>query len=223
MIVYPERSGIGVRDLELVRGSGSALDEVLRAEPVGVKPGKEHQFIGPFAEVAQNLDSRLVPSARKDSVLPFHPIGREELGRKMVAVCQSHWDDYHSRPDLERVAESLLEPELLQGYLASTLDLALIFTGLVSLQLDRAFGASVLELDLRAERPSFSEVVPKIDDKMRDVEPSVTLVVLVLFRMVVPLPGIAVEVAGHHCLAVTADCKSLSVSRKACRNQYYQK
>ena len=223
MIVYPERSGIGVRDLELVRGSGSALDEVLRTEPVGVKSRKEHQFIRPFAEIAQNLDSRLVPSARKHGVLPFHPVGREELGRKVVSVCQSHRDDDHSGPDLERVTESFLDPELFQSHLASTLNLTLIFTGLVSFQFYGAFGASVLELDLRTKRPSFSEVVPKIDDKMRDVEPSVTLVVLVLFRMVVPLPGIAVEVAGHHCLAVTADCKSLSVSRKACRNQYYQK
>ena len=223
MVVNPERPGIGVRDLEFVRGSGPALNEVLGTESVRVKSRKEHQFIGPFAKVTQNLDSRLVPGARKDSVLSFHPVGREELGRKMVTIRQSHRDDYHSCPDLERVTESLLEPELLQSDLASALDLALIFPCLVSLELDRAFGASVLELDLRAERPSFSEVVPKIDDEVRNVEPSVTLVVLILFRMVIPLPSVAIEVAGHHRLTVTTDCKSLSVSREASRNQYYQK
>ena len=163
----------------------------------------------------------------------------------MVTIRQSHRDDYHSCPDLERVTESLLEPELLQSDLASALDLALIFTCLVSLELDRAFGASVLELDLRTERPSgpvssgspfgvleldlraerlsFSEVVPKIDDEVRNVEPSVTFIVFILLRMVVPLPSVAIEVAGHHRLTVTTDCKSLSVSREASRNQYYQK
>ena len=181
----------------------------------------------------------------------------------MVTIRQSHRDDYHSCPDLERVTESLLEPELLQSDLVSALDLALIFTCLVSLELDRAFGASVLELDLRterpsgpvspgspfgvleldlrterpsgpvssgspfgvleldlrAERPSFSEVVPKIDDEVRNVEPSVTFIVFILLRMVIPLPSVAIEVAGHHRLTVTTDCKSLSVSREASRNQ----
>ena len=222
MVVNPERPCVGVRDLELVWGSGPALNEVLRAEPVGIKSRNEHQFIRPFPEIAQNLYSRLVPCAREHSVLPLHPVGSEELGRKVVTVRQPHRNDDHSSSDLESVTECLLEPELLQSHLASTLDLTLIFTSLIRLQFHSAFSASVLELDLRAERPPLSEIIAKVDDKVRNVEPPVALVILILLRMVVPLPSVAVEVAGHHRLAVATYRKPLSISAQGRHNQHYR-
>ena len=70
----------------------------------------------------------------------------------------------------------------------------------------------MLELYLRAEAPALAEVIPNIDDGMRNIKASVAGVVLMLFGLTVAAYVVAEVVAREYGLAIAAHAQSLSQS-----------
>ena len=81
------------------------------------------------------------------------------------------------------VRERFLQPELLQLHLAAFLNLLFPFAAFLVFLLVGQSVAAVFELYLRAQRPALAEVIPKIDDGMRQVELAVRRIVLVFLGL----------------------------------------
>ena len=67
--------------------------------------------------------------------------------------------------------------------------------------------AAMFKLNLRAECPSVSEVVAQIECDVWQVEASVARVVFVALGRVVAVEALAVEIACHDGLAISADAE----------------
>ncbi len=107
-VVDAEGPGIAVGYVEFVRGSGSALNEILRTETVGIQTGKKQKFIRPVPRRAENLNARFVPGAGQQRILALLPVGGEIFGREMVGIGKPHRNYDHTRAQLECRAETLL-------------------------------------------------------------------------------------------------------------------
>ena len=67
-------------------------------------------------------------------------------------------------------SKGLLQPELLQLYLAAFLGLLFPLAAFLVFFLVGDARAAVLKLSLRAKRPAFAKVVAQVDNGMRNVE-----------------------------------------------------
>ena len=126
----------------------------------------------------------------------------------MVRVGSSQWHNQHTRADIGIAVERLLEPELLQCHLATTLHLGLIFTAFLVLYLHCCLGSAMLKLNLRSHRPSLAEIVPHIYHDVGQVELAI-LVILVFLRRGVSEVVVGVETAFHCRLAIPTDGQTM--------------
>ena len=67
----------------------------------------------------------------------------------------------------------------------------------------------MLKFDFGSETPTLTEVVTETDDKMRNIKPSMALVIGIFFRSDVPLPRVTVEISCVHCLSIAPYRESL--------------
>ena len=144
---------------ELVGRSRAIFHPVGVVEHVRIQGWNHHGFIAPVAELAPETDARLMPSTRQDVELPFGTVAGEELGRRMrfVSLADRHHDVAHA--DIKTFTERLLNPELLQGHFAATLDLMLELARFFSLNLHSDLVAAMLKLNLTAHGPALAEVI----------------------------------------------------------------
>ena len=129
-----------------------------------------------------------------------------------MGIGQSYRYHNMSGTDVGPFAEGFLNPELFQLYLATLLGFLFPFAAfLVFLLVGNAI-AAMLELYLRTKLPALAEVIPKIDDGMRNVKASVTGVILVCFGLTVATDVVAVIVTLENGLAIASDAQSLVLS-----------
>ena len=126
----------------------------------------------------------------------------------MGIVQTAHRHHYVPHFNVELRAETLLEPELLQGHFPALLGFALPLAGLFELLLHRSSAAAVLELYFSLHRPSLAEVVSYIYYRVRDVEPAV-LLTGVRSRRRIPVNIVTVEIAGEGHFPISTQRKSL--------------
>ena len=121
----------------------------------------------------------------------------------MVGIAVAHGDDDFTDLDIELAArECLVNPELLDVYLAALLYFGLVLASLLSFYLHSRTVAAMLELYLRTHRPAFAEVVAYIQTNVRQIETAMTLVVGIVLRCLIPIKTLTVEVARQHGLAI---------------------
>ena len=209
VVVDAYGSGIGCRHLELVGASRSVMNPTLVAKSVGVQTSQEHGFIAPVTSLTPQAHTRLMPCTGQDGVLALGTIDGKEFGRQVGIVGATYGYNHMAHAQVQRRSEGFLQPELLQGDLAATLNFRLIFAGLFLFNLYGALGTTMLKLNLSAQGPPLTEVVAQIDDYVGQVELAVALVVLVQVGIGVALVVVAVEHAAGHSLAITAYCQAM--------------
>ena len=103
----------------------------------------------------------------------------------MVRIVQTHWHHNMSESQIGSPRKGLLNPELLQFYLAAFLGFLFpLATFLVFLLVGKT-GTTVFELNLGTQRPALAKVITQINDGMGNVETSMTGVVLMLLGLTV--------------------------------------
>ena len=209
VVIDPRRSRIVVGHLELIRTRGPIVYEVLSCEALGVQTRQELRLIPPVLHPAPQRHTHLVPRVGHDVSFALRPVHRKELVRFVVGIRVAHGHNDLARLDVElSTGKSLVEPELLDIHLAALLHLGLVFASLLGLYLHGSTITPVLKLYLRPHRPAFAEVITNIQTHVRQVEASVALVVGIILRLLVAVETLAVEIAGHHRLAVAADVQA---------------
>ena len=113
----------------------------------------------------------------------------------MVCVVKTYGHYEVSHADVCPFGERLLNPELLQLYLAAFLLLAFPLCSFIGFVFYGTAGTGVFELYLGTHCPALAEVVTYVDDHMRNVETSVTGVVLVGLWIAITVYVIAIVVA----------------------------
>ena len=176
-----------------------------------VQAGHQLHLIAEAPGASPQRDACVVPRRRQDGVLALGTIDGEKVERLVVGVVQAY--RHHDVPylNIKRARELLVDPELLQLYLAAFLLLAFPLGSLVGFVLDGAASAGVFKLHLHTEGPAATEVVAQIDDGVRDVEASVRRVVLVVLGSAVAVDVVAVEHAAQGHLAIAADRQALAI------------
>ena len=139
---------------------------------------------------AHECQRHLVPRARHNSELTFVAVHAEILGRFVVCVECADRNDLHSRTEDGIAVKLLLQPELLQRYFAAAFNLRFVLSAFFLFNLDGAFRAAVLELNLRADAPALAEIVAQINDHVRQVE--LTKMVIGIFLGVLAIPQVAI-------------------------------
>ena len=207
VVVYTGSHSIFVGYLKLVWTLGTALNPVAATETVGVQASQELCLIAELAALAPETDTGLVPGARKNGVFAFRTINSKEIQWLMIGIGQTY--RYHdvTHLDVGSSAERLLNPELFEFHLSTFLHFLLVLDGFLCLVFDRLSGTSVFKLNLSTHGPSLSEVVTQVDDCMRNVEASVVGSILISSSVRVAFAGVAIEVAAHGNLAITADAE----------------
>ena len=147
-----------------------------------------------------------MPCVWHDGELALGTVAGEKLRREVCVVGLSDRHDDVSHPDIQCITERFLKPELLKCNLAATFNLMLELASLLGLNLDGHLVAAVLELDLATHRPAVTEVIPNIDDHVRQVDATVSVGVFVTLRMRVAEHVVAVECAGIHRLSIATNC-----------------
>ena len=149
-----------------------------------------------------------MPGTRDDSEIAFVTVHAEVLRRFVVGVQTSDWDDLHTCPYDGIAIEGFLQPKLLQSHFTTALNLTLVLAAFFLFDLDGTLRTAVLELDLRAYRPSMTEVIAHVNHHVRQIKLAVMIVgkplgVLAITKIVV---GVETMFGGN--LTVTADSKT---------------
>lgn len=113
--------------------------------------------------------------------------------------------------------EALLDPELLEGDLATTLNLLFKLAYLFLFHLHGSLHTTMLKLNLRAHRPSLSKVITNHDYDMWEVKLAVPLGILVVGSMGIAVDIVAVEVVGIDSLAISSQAQSRQQGLRLCR------
>jgi hypothetical protein len=180
-------------------------------EEHGVKPSGELKLVTEVAGASPERDARLVPRTRNDCPLAFGAVNGEEVQRLVVSVGQSERQHDVAEADVGPVGERLLNPELLQLYLAALLGLGFPFAAFLGLLLDGSAAAAVFKLYFHANAPALAEVVAEVNHGVGDVETAVRRVVLIVSRIGVAERIVAVKVARIRQFAVSAHTEAVAL------------
>ena len=122
----------------------------------------------------------------------------------MMGVVQSHRHHDMSSTDVGPAGKRLLDPELLQLYLAALLYFLFPFAAFLVFFLIGQSVAAVLKLNLCAKRPALTKVVTQVNHSMGNIEATMTGVVLVQLRLTVTTHVVTEIITREHSLAITA-------------------
>ena len=109
--------------------------------------------------MAPERNASLMPRTRQNGILAFRTIDGEEVERLVVGVGQTYGHDDMAGTYVGETSERLLNPKLLQLYLATALLLLLELDRFFCLIFYRRTGAAVLKLNLRTQRPALAKVI----------------------------------------------------------------
>ena len=152
----------------------------------------------------------LMPCARKNGVFTLRAIYCEEVQRLMIGICQTYRHYNMSGTDIGKTSKRLLNPELLKLYLATAFLLLLKLNGFLGLIFNGRTRAAMLKLNLCTKGPTLSEVIAKINHGMRNIETSMTWIVLSAACRTIAVARVAIEVAAHCHFAISAYAKTIA-------------
>ena len=209
VVIDAQNSCKVVGNLELVWACGSVVSEVFCREALGVQSRQELSLIAPILYPSPQRKPYLVPSVWQDGCFAFGTIAGEELIRLVVGIGITDRHDDFSCLNVELPApKGFVYPKLLDVHLSTFLYFCFVFASLFCLNLNGRTRAAMLELNLAAHRPALTEVIADVQANVGQVETSVAFVVLVVLRHLVAIEALAVEVAGHHGLAIASKGKA---------------
>ena len=179
-------------------------------EVVGVQSCQQLCFISEIATTPPETHTRLVPSRRQDGAFTLWAVNGEEAERFVMSVVETHRHHNVSHSKVCGARERLLNPELFEFHLATFFCLLLPFTAFLVLFLVGDSCSTVLEFNLSSETPTFSEVVPHVDDRMRNVKTPMTGIVFVKFGLTISAHVVAIEIAPVGNLSISAHTQPIA-------------
>ena len=174
-------------------------------EMVGIQTSQELCLVAEILVTSPERNTRLMPCRRQNGVLALRTINREEIQGLMVGIIQAdgHYDVTNT--DVSPFVERLLNPELFQFHFTAFLGFLFPFAAFFVFLLVGNTVAAMLELNLCAKAPALAEIIADGNGYVRDVETSVTGIVLMCFGLTVTADVVAIEIAGKTDFAVCTE------------------
>ena len=159
IVLQTEGYTIFISHFELQGIGCTFLNPVCVGEVVGIQSRQQLRLITELSVTAKERHTRLVPCAGQNGILALRTIDGEEVEWLVMSIVQTHWYHDMTESEIGCTRKSLLNPELLQLYLATLLGLLFPFAAFLVFLLIGQTSATVFKLNLRTQRPALAEVV----------------------------------------------------------------
>ena len=210
IVVQAQGRCVAVGHFVFVGARGALVHELLGRETLGIERGEQLHLVAPVLHAAPERQAELVPRIGEYRGLALGTVAGEEVERLVVGVAVAHGHDDFASPHVQHSAEKLLvQPELLDGHLATLFGFGFVFARFFGFYFNGSLVAAVLKLYFGAQGPTAAEVEAEVERHMGQVELAMAFVVLVAGGGVVAVETLAVEIARHNGLAITAQTQAL--------------